>query len=198
MLRHMSTQKATNPTPVAKSDRMCLVCFMTSYSVVPKIPKSNAAERAIDGTIRRLLDIVVSEGRDTFAVARQLQIEITPAFREFAASSRWGKEIYRGVRHKFEVRLLPLAYKVYEEAMQAEQPMKIRLEAAKHVKDSVGLAARPSVEEVGGVALEDMSREEIHAYVKAARDKLVDFATLVDVVNGDGGSAQDIDNIDID
>ena len=170
---------------------------MTSYSIVPKIPRSNAAERALDGTIRRLLNIVVSEGRDTFAVARELQIEITPAFREFAASSRWGKEIYRGARHRFEVRHLPLALKVYEEAMQPEQPMKIRLEAAKHVKDSVGLAARPSVEEVGGVALEDMSREEIHAYVKAARDKLADLATPVDAANGDG-SAQDIDDIDTD
>jgi hypothetical protein len=159
----------------------------TNYGIVSKKSlKAEAADRQLNDTMHRLLEIVVSEGRDTIAVARQQQIEITPAFRSFAASSRWGQEIYRGVRHRFESFLLVLAAKVYEEALQPDQPMKIRLEAAKHVKDSVGLAAKPAVEEASGMALEDMSREEIHAYVKAARDKLADYATQVD------------DNIDID
>lgn len=126
--------------------------------------------------------------------ARAAGLDLTPAYFAYLDSRRFEKDFAGICDRHFRVHLLPLAIAAITRALQPGAPLKIQLDSARIVFDRAGFPAMASRQDApDDHAIEQMSREELHAFVKAAEAKLAEGASLVNATPMDGSSMQPID-----
>lgn len=130
----------------------------------------------------------MAAGATAQSAARSSGIQLTDAFWEYHQSPRFVKDLAAACGHRIETFLVPLALAALERALQPTAPLRLQIDAAKIVADRGGFPARPAHERADGdKAVEQMTREELYAFVKAgeakiaeAESKLAELAMPVD------------------
>lgn len=134
---------------------------------------------------------MMARGTKASDAARACEILVGPHFNDYILSRQFAKDLTEAGQWNLEVELVPLAFAALRRCVQETAPFKVQLDAAKAILNRGGFPEQLArVDPVDGEAIEQMTREELHTFVKSAEAKLAELATQVDAAQTDDGTLQ--------
>jgi hypothetical protein len=151
-------------------------------------------KRELSLTLRKALRAMAG-GMTAETAAHKYKIQVNPAFWDFIESRRFRQELNSMCEERIEITLVPLALAAIERALHKDAPIRAQIDAARIVLNRGGFPERPWRGDGPDVnVVENMSRDELHAFVKSAESKLADLAMQVNAPQTEGDVVQPIDS----